>query len=322
MTLILIICFLAAVSADGVKFIPATLNDYLPHFQDKKNFNETWSYQIFLNNSIQVHVDLSRVNDGSKKYTTANMFFLNFKKSNQYVTCQYPAKQYFKSHKKNNGIRIAFHKNIYMEGNETIHRVRFFREKKEKKYFLDLEFSDMAPGFALQDKYVKLASGNRTGSIIHFPHARVKGVIAVDRDTIRVKGTGYLEHVYQSDLPTGLFTRGVRFFKTGDGLFSGLVLMGNKKNKYKVIGLGIKREKGSLQVLTAKNISGNTITFSNGETLKWKSFKKQHEWGVLDEVPMGLGGLAGFMKKDLVNIRGTGTAESGDRFVVTKLIVK
>ena len=64
------------------------------------------------------------------------------------------------------------------------------------------------------------------------------------------------------------------------------------------------------------------MKFGRGPDLTLKKFKKLYQWSVLDEVPGGLGKMAGFVMKDMVNIRGTGQNAADQTFLITKFKLK
>jgi hypothetical protein len=89
-----------------------------------------------------------------------------------------------------------------------------FETNKNQGFYLDMEFSHMVPGVVWGDGTWIVGDDNLT-IVLAIPSARVKGRIAVGKDTIDVEGWAVLEHVRQTALLADIFTSSIRAFSPG-----------------------------------------------------------------------------------------------------------
>ncbi len=300
-------------------FRPSTTTDFLPNTPGKENYSETWSYQISLGGNKQIHVELSVIKKGGDNHTTANLFVIGFRGRNHSVTCQYPADKYLKSKLSVQRVEVFFHKNIYFKGNDSSHQLKFYREKNNTAYWVDLKFSELWPGVALAEP-VPLKNGNTLGFSIPFPHARVAGRIAVNNDTLAVNGSGYVDHIYQSGLATDNFSGGLRYFGVGNNIDVGFVFAGSKKSHHQVVGLSVKFNNNTpaIQAPTALDKAANAIGFGKF-SLEFSGIKALHRWRLLDEMPKGFGGAVGLFVKNVTVTRCTGYSKDDKRYMFSKI---
>ncbi|MFC1586275.1 hypothetical protein ACFL5V_12075, partial [Fibrobacterota bacterium] len=239
-----------------------------------------------------------------------------------YVTCQYPADKYFSGKKNDKGYEILFHKNINVSGNQKTQRLKFYRNKNEVRYLADLSFSDFAEGFSSVES-IRMKKGNHIGFTIHFPYSKVKGIIAVNDDTMNVSGVGYLDHIYQSDLATDIYSRGIRYFSLSKDIEGGFVFVCNTKNVNTTTGISVRGSKNAVEGLIPKELgkSQEFIRFAH-DTLEFSAFEERHKWGVLDEVPKGLGRVTGLFAKNMVLTRGIGKTKDKKKYMITKINIK
>ena len=121
-----------------------TANDFLPHQNSAKEFNETWSYQFVFDNGTRAFVNYSTLYvPASGKKVGCDLTFWNFKSKTHAVGRQYPPER-LKVLKEKTSIDI---KGEYaMEGKPGKgHRV-YFTADKEGKFFLDLTFESAEQG--------------------------------------------------------------------------------------------------------------------------------------------------------------------------------
>ncbi|MBF0431365.1 MAG: hypothetical protein HQK83_08810 [Fibrobacteria bacterium] len=294
------------------------LNNYTSRFEDKVNFNENWSYQIALNDGLQLYIDLSRLNKGKEKLTTANLVFIKSKNESYQVSCQYPAPKYFQSKTSGPQYSVRFHKHISFTGDKQEHSLSFFRNKKNIDYYVKLRFSKLQTGAPFIEKTIDKRS--RTACAINFPFSQVSGIVAIAGDTLRVSGSGSLDHTYHSDLPVNLFSYGIRFFNVTDTC-AGIVLVG--KNKNDVYGSAVTINQGAIKYLKPLSFDKKkqTIIF-DGTTIRFHDFQEYHKWSVLDELPGTMRKAASLFTKDLINSRGTGKNAMDKPCLITKIEVK
>ena len=162
-----------------------TANDFLPHQNSAKEFNETWSYQFVFDNGTRAFVNYSTLYvPASGKKVGCDLTFWNFKSKTHAVGRQYPPER-LKVLKEKTSIDI---KGEYaMEGKPGKgHRV-YFTADKEGKFFLDLTFESAEQGKVNGDGIWKVGN-DKFAQYIHIPYGRVSGRIGYNEDTIAVKG--------------------------------------------------------------------------------------------------------------------------------------
>jgi hypothetical protein len=226
----------------------ATVADLKPHASSSKTYNEFWTYQFFLDGDIQVVLNFSRVNLGSFKSPVcgADLTILGFKGNNYSVAREYEKKNFAFSESDE---QLRVHEKIWFEGKlpET-HRVHFATRKNDVDYYLDLDFSDILPGKVWGDGMFRFGNSDAVGIFIHIPDAKVSGRLAVNKDTLSVKGGGYMDHTFQTDLAPELVEAGYRYVSRGGPLETGYVMDPVGRFERQPVGYGL-RQSGSELVL-------------------------------------------------------------------------
>ena len=133
------------------------------------------------------------------------------------------------------------HEKIWFEGKlpET-HHVRFETTKKDVSYFLDLEFTEIVPGKVWGDGMFKFGSSDAVGIFIHIPSAKVTGKLAINKDTVRVSGTAYMDHTFQTDLAPALVGAGFRYVTQNQPLEVGYVMNPVDQVRTEAVGYGLR----------------------------------------------------------------------------------
>jgi len=190
---------------------PDNAHDIAPHAQTGKNYNEIWTYQLWLNNGVQAQINLSRAFFGSFKDPVCGTDFalMGFRNQNYFVAREYPSKNFvFDSAR----TRLSVHEKIFFEGlPPQKHRLFFSTVKKDVSYFVDLTFSDMIPGAVWGDGIFHLNDNQSVGLFFHIPKSRVHGRIALNGDTLNVDGFGWMDHTWQTGFATKLINTGYRY---------------------------------------------------------------------------------------------------------------
>lgn len=235
---------------------PDSLGDLAPHPQSSRNYNEFWTYQFRLNDSIQIQVNLSRASFGSFKDPVCGGDFalMGFKGRDYFVAREYKSRNFnfdpFKT-------RLSVHEQIFFEGRPPqAHRLFFSTVKKGTAYFLDLSFEEMAQGLVWGDGVFHLQDGQRMGLFFHIPKARVHGRIAIDGDTVNVNGSGWMDHTYQTDFATKLIDAGYRFVALPKSLQTKSSVEGGFFFQYgsSAFGYGLREEKDHWTLLCPREI--------------------------------------------------------------------
>jgi hypothetical protein len=176
-------------------------------------YNEMWSWQFLFDNGTQASLNFTWARMGFKDPVCgADLSLAGFRGRNYTVGREYPEDRF---QQQASPFRIQIHPEIWAQGLPPgSHRVHFATTKNEG-YFVDLEFSRMEPGVVWGDGTWKAGEGNLTMALA-IPSARVKGRIAVGRDTVAVEGWAVLEHVRQTALLADILTRSFRGFEAGE----------------------------------------------------------------------------------------------------------
>ena len=230
---------------------PDTPSDFAPHAASGKTFNELWTYQFWLNNGIQVQLNLSRANFGSFKDPVcgADLAVTNFNGRNAFVAREYPVKRFSWTPAP---ARLEVHPKIYVEGlPPRAHKIFFSTVKDGKAYYLELTFEGMMPGVVWGDGVFNLPDDQKMGLYFHIPKARVTGRLALDGDTIAVKGFGWMDHTWQTQFATRLIDIGYRYAAVSGGAEGGYYFQRGTS----VFGYGIREEKGRMILLNPVGVS-------------------------------------------------------------------
>lgn len=227
----------------------AELADLKPHRSASKTYNEFWTYQLFLDGNIQGVLNFSRVNLGSFKSPVcgADFTLLGFKGRNYSVAREYEKKNFVFT---DSNQQLRVHEKIWFEGKlpET-HHVRFATTKRDVSYFLDLEFTEIVPGKVWGDGMFKFGSSDAVGIFIHIPYAKVSGRLAINKDTMSVTGTAYMDHTFQTDLAPALVGAGFRYVTQTQPLEVGYVMHPVSKYDQKPVGYGLRGAGSALTLL-------------------------------------------------------------------------
>ncbi|MDB5051186.1 MAG: hypothetical protein JWO30_4257 [Fibrobacteres bacterium] len=230
------------------------LADLKPHAGASKTYNEFWTYQFYLEGNIQVVLNFSRVNLGSFKSPVcgADLTILGFKGANYSVAREYDKKN-FQFTDSNQQLRI--HEKIWFDGKlPDAHHVHFATNKKDVGYFLDLDFSDILPGKVWGDGMFKFGSSDAVGIFIHIPCAKVCGRLAINQDTLEVKGRAYMDHTYQTDLAPDLVGAGFRYVTQSGPLEVGYVMDPVGRFDKQPVGYGLRHAEGGFTLLKPSSL--------------------------------------------------------------------
>jgi len=257
------VSFAADVSAPKGKIRNVTVDDFMPHKETTKEFNETWSYQFVFDNGTRAFVNFGLMHiPGTGRKNTTEMTFWNFKGKTYTIGRQYPPER-LQPIKDKNTINI---KNEYLMENKPGkgHRVLFTADKNGK-YFLDLTFDSAEPGKVIGDGVWKVGN-EKFGQYVHIPYGRVSGRIGYNDDTISVKGYAYMDQTWQTVQATDLAIRSVNFSTNARSpLYAGRISITKDGN---LLGYALYNGAEGLQVVTPKEVKEGESTY------KGKDFPK------------------------------------------------
>lgn len=227
-----------------------TAADLAPHAATTGAFNERWSYHVLLDGDLQVLVNLSLARLGGFREPTAgaDLAILGFGGQSYHVAREYPVSTRFRFDA--SASRLEVHPNIFFEGAPPRrHRVHFVTQKDGVRYEVDLMFSDMAAGVTWGDGVFRLGS-ERVGMYIHIPHARVTGTVAVNGERRTVRGTGYMDHTYQTTFAPRLVRASFRMVRhAGQGWEVGHYFLPASRFEDRAVGFGVRQEGGRTVLL-------------------------------------------------------------------------
>ena len=179
----------------------------------------------------------------------ADLAVTNFRGRNTFVAREYPMKRFSWTPAT---ARLEVHPNIYVEGlPPRAHKLYFSTVKDGKSYFLELTFDNMMPGAVWGDGIFDLPNDQKMALFFHIPKAHVTGRLALDGDTIAVKGFGWMDHTWQTQFATKLIDISYRYAAVSGRAEGGYFFQ--KDNT--VFGYGIREEKGRLALLNPLGIS-------------------------------------------------------------------
>lgn len=299
----------------------ATAADIKPHPSSSKTYNEFWTYHFILEGNLNAVLNFSRVNLGSYKAPVcgADLNLIGFKGRNHSVAREYEKKNFVFEEA---GQKLRVHEKIFFEGAlpET-HHVRFATTKKNVSYFVDLTFTSILPGQVWGDGMFRFGSGDAVGIFIHIPSAEVTGFIAVNQDTLAVKGRAYMDHTFQTDLAPALVGAGFRYLALDAPVEAGYVLSPDSRFENTPVGYGLRFAGGaatllkpvSLKVVThARAMGANVATqleigYRDGTSAALKRGQDRLQQSTLHE-------FSGFTKKmiksfmggEILTFKGTG----------------
>lgn len=225
------------------------ITDLKPHASTSKTYNEFWTYQFFLDGNVQAFLNFSRVNLGSYKSPVcgADLTVLSFKNKNYSVAREYEKKNFVFT---DSNSQLRVHEKIWFDGRlPTSHHVHFATTKKDVSYFLDLNFSEIEQGKVWGDGMFKFGPSDAVGIFIHIPNAKVKGVLAIDKDTLQVSGQAYMDHTFQTDMAPNLVSAGYRYISQSGPLEVGYFLTPVSQFGSQPIGFGLRQSDAGMTLL-------------------------------------------------------------------------
>jgi hypothetical protein len=303
-------------------------DDFIAKNLPSKYYNELWTYHINLENGVQL-IYTFMINDfGSfKDRATGVKLSVTWTDGNTYVVNKKYDPSTFITEPDNNYIRLHPTRPYWAKGSfNDKHRLFFHNTKEGVQYDLDLTLYDIAQGKTLGDGTYKVGN-NELGIALLIPHAKVKGFVAINGDTLNVKGVGYMDHIYQNNLSSEIIDRSYRI-KTGDaqnGMFFHFLSLKNSGIQ-SPIGYGVGYTNGIPHMLTPSQIERVSsdskvhdldthvkIKPYQSEMLNIKVKKHMDTYSLLNE----LGGIKKFLAKqviggELIEMSGTVTI-NGDK---------
>ncbi len=277
--------------------------DFLAKNLPSKYYNELYTYQINLDNGIQIIYTFSINDFGSlKDRVTGGKLSVRWLDGKDYVVNkEYPIDKFINEADSN---KIILHpeRNYWAKGNfDDEHTLNFKTTKDGVAYDMKIVLFDIARGKIWGDGIYKYKD-TQFGMSLLIPDAKVKGYISINGEKVEAKGKAVMDLMFQNNLATDFMKKSYRL-KTGDtenGLFLHFLTVENKGYKFP-IGYGVKYSNGIAQMLTPSKIETNITKKTHGvyldtnfrikpfqtDTLHVKIKEHYDSYSILDE----LGGL-------------------------------
>lgn len=243
---------------------------------------ELWSYQFIMDNGTRLWLTYSNITlPAVGKKNAAELSLYQFKNSNHAVGRQFPSNEW-KEDRITGTIEIKDGYGMYGLPGKG-HRVHF-ATSKSNGFLVDLTFLETQ---GADSTFRHAQAGTPVQMAIHIPQGRVRGKIAVGKDTLSLNGSGSLIHTWHDKPLTEIARQSIRFLASGASPLSGQVLIG--KNG-KPLGHAAKLQDGKWIFLTPKSIQfakGNIqIDWNQGEVkpLAWNINKPFQKYSVLSTV--------------------------------------
>lgn len=233
----------------------ATVDDLRPHIQEQPGYTETWAYHVYLEGDVQLFINFSRANLGSFKgeVSGADLSIVGLNGRNYAIAREFPAEN-LNFEEENH--KLSVHRNIWFSGQlPHSHHVHYETAKKGMSYLVDLVFDRIEPGVVSGDGIYSFAQGGDLGVFIHIPYATVSGTIAVNGQEHRVKGTAYMDHMFQTIGLPKLLCCGFRYIRHDSDWEVGSFLLSSKRFGSAVAGYGLKKTDTAVELLTPRSLT-------------------------------------------------------------------
>ncbi len=276
---------------------PTTVGDLKPHPLGNNSYNEFWSYSFTLDNDMQVNLNYTRANVGSFKppLCGSDLTVLNFKGRNYFVAREYKKENFTFE---DSSQKLSVHEKIWFKGKlPESHEVYFSTTKKNTSYYLNLQFTEIKPGQVWGDGLFRLGGKEKIGIFIHIPFAKVQGFLAINNDTLKVQGTAYMDHTYQSNFAPELVNSGFRYVSHTGSYEAGYYLQADGDYGHQILGYGLQEKGGvfsllkpsSMQILNQSKALGVKVPtqlqfqFDNGSKTLLERSQDKLQRSTLDE---------------------------------------
>lgn len=298
--------------------------DFLAKNMPSKYYNELYTYQINLENGVQIIYTFSINDFGSlKDRVTGGKLSVRWTDGKDYVVNkEYPIDKFINEADSN---KIILHpeRNYWAIGSFDDEHVLNFKTKKDGiSYDMRIVLYDIKKGKMYGDGIYKYKD-TQFGISLLIPDAKVKGYISINDEKITAKGSAVMDLMFQNNLATEFMKKSYRV-KTGDtnnGFFFHFVTVENNDHSYP-IGYGVQYTNGVEQMLTPSKIISRDTKKSHGvmldtildikpyqtENLTIKITDHYNSYSILDE----LGGLKKMFAKryiggEVVEMNGVAT---------------
>ncbi len=249
------------VLAQNITFPEGSFRDIQPEDFEARNlsskyFNELWTYHINLDNGIQIVYNFSINDFGSfKDRATGVRLQVSWKDGKTYIANKEYNVSNLTTDPENKHLQVHPNRPFWAKGSfDGEHVLNFQNERDGVLYDLNLTLYDITQG-KVQGNGVYKSGNDEIGLFLMIPHAKVKGFVAINGDTVQAEGTAYMDHIYQNNMSTELINKSYRVKSgdTQDGFFLHFITLKNGSGN--PIGYGIQYQNGSASMLTPRNLN-------------------------------------------------------------------
>jgi hypothetical protein len=303
-----------------------------PQMGKSASYYETWTYHILLDNDIYLIYEFNITDFGSfKDRVSGAKYQISGLGKTTYVTRKEYNVSTFTYDSTLNLIELNPERAYWARGNfDQRHYLSFDGNKNGIHYLAKLELFDIAPSYIWGDGLFRM-NGNHVGLSFPIPHAKVKGTIAIDEDSLEeVRGIAFMDHLHLNNKVTNLFSSGYRI-KIGDQNQGVILNVMQPLDEEKLVGYGIAfhHNKGTLikperlEYIEKGKVRGTVyakklkIYFKQREPLIIEVDQIDSEYSILDE----LGGIQKFFAKkylggEVIEFNGRGRSDTYSQPVV------
>lgn len=305
--------------------------DFLAKNLPSTHYNELYTYQIQLENGVQIIYTFSINDFGSlKERVTGGKMSVYWKDGKSYVANkEYPIDKFINTADSN---KIILHpeRNYWAKGSfDNEHVLNFKTTKNGVEYDIQLVLYDIKKGKIWGDGVYQYGD-TQFGISLLIPDAKVKGYVSINGERIEAKGKAVMDHMYQNNLSTKFMKKSYRI-KTGDsenGLFLHYITF-ERSGNFIPIGYGVRYKNGVQNILTPSSIQSLASKKTHGVYLDTKLLIKPYQmeglnievvehynsYSILDE----LSGLKKYFAKkyvggEVIEMNGTATVNGEPAF--------
>jgi hypothetical protein len=297
-------------------------DDIWPQTLTGSTFNEFWTYHFYLDNDVEITLVFSVANFGSLKspVSGARASILGFGERDYQVQREYPLERLVKDDE-NYRIQMRPDREVWFEGElPGNHSIQFITSKDGVDYDIRLELTNIQQGYKWGDGIFTI-DGSRVGIVTHIPYADVRGTVRINDRERSVRGSAYMDHVYQDKITTRLFSDGFRFIhhKNPNQWEVGHFLGSDRRDELNVIGYALSRNNDDVTLKKPERLirSGSErvfghslpknirIEFTDGSSTTVERVRDRERFEMLQELGRLARRLArSYLRGEVVEFRG------------------
>lgn len=213
--------------------------DLKPNEKKGAYYNEHWTYHIILDNGAQIYLTyaVSHFAGIRGSASSGRLSLLNWEGEDYRVAREYSLNDlvfYEDTYK----MTLNPERSLWFEGkpSDNNHRIFYRTGKDGILYDISINFDNPFLGFTQGDGIFKLGDDDELGMFTHIPFSNVSGFVALNHDTVKVTGIGFMNHVYETNIATRLFRSSYAFNQKTDKGFEGGFFMVPKDHPNEAVG--------------------------------------------------------------------------------------